>query len=96
MRALTGDVFLAAYLIVADGGGGSLVDLIVDGDGQRQSVTFVLEAPNAIALQEEYSRGEAMASVKAIRDTVSRLRGELARALRRTPSGPWTSSFTRR
>ena len=94
MRALTGDVFLAAYLIVADGG--SLVDLIVDGDGHRQSATFVLEAPNAIALQEEYSRGDATAPVKAIRDTVSTLRGELARALRSASSRPKSSSLIRR
>lgn len=82
MRALTSDVFCAAYLILR---GSSLVELIVDNDGQRQTGTFVLEGPNAIAGQEEYSRGEAQARVKPLRDLVSSLRGELARALRGVP-----------
>lgn len=82
MRALTTDVFCAAYLILR---GSLLVDLIVDRDGQRQTGTFVLEGADAIAGQEEYSRGEAQARVKVLRDLVSQLRGELARALRGIP-----------
>lgn len=82
MRALTTDVFCAAYLILR---GAVLADLIVDGDGRRQTGTFVLEGPEALAGQEEYSRGEAQARVKALRDVVSNLRGELARALRGQP-----------
>ena len=82
MRALTSDVFCAGYLILR---GAALVDLIVDNDGHRQTGTFVLEGPEAIASQEEYSRGDAQARVKPLRDAVSSLRAELARALRGQP-----------
>lgn len=82
MRALTSDVFCAGYLILR---GATLVDLIVDDDGHRQTGTFVLEGPDAVASQEEYSRGDAQARVKSLRDAVSSLRTDLARALRGQP-----------
>lgn len=93
MRALTTDVFCAAYLILR---GSSLVDLIVDSDGGRQTGTFVLEGPEALAGQEEYSRGDAQARVKPLRDVVSNLRGELARALRGMPFRAGRSSTVSR
>lgn len=80
MRVLTNDVFLGAYLMTK----GRLVDLLVDKSGNRDSGTFVFEGEDLLWLQEEYSRGEATAKVKVIRDGVTTLRTRLARALRET------------
>lgn len=80
MRVLTTDVYCGAYLLTR---GARLVDLLVDRTGERESGTFVFEGDDLLRLQEEYSRGEAVAKVKAIRDGVTTLRTRLARALRR-------------
>jgi len=78
MRVLTTDVYCAAFLITQ---GDRLIDLFVDRSGGKPAGTFVLEGNEVLEHQEAYSRGRAMASVKAIRDGVTLLRGELARAL---------------
>mgnify|MGYP001561326010 CR=1 FL=1 len=80
MRVLTTDVFCGAYLLAQ---GAKLVDLLVDRTGSREAGTFVFEGPDVLAHQETYSRGKAVAHVKAIRDGVTELRARLARALRR-------------
>jgi hypothetical protein len=79
LRVLTNDVFCGAYLMTQ---GARLVDLLVDRSPSRPAGTFVLEGNDLLAHQEEYSRGEAIAPVKEIRDAVSELRCRLARALR--------------
>ncbi|MEW5749028.1 MAG: hypothetical protein AB1793_09645 [Candidatus Thermoplasmatota archaeon] len=84
MRVLTTDVFCGAYLMTHQGA--RLVDLIVDGTGVRPSGTFVFEGDDLLEAQQVYSRGEAIASVKEIRDGVTHLRTCLARALRRVSS----------
>lgn len=81
MRVLTTDTFCGAYLIA--GGSARLVEVLVDRTGARESGTFVLEGADLVKHQETYSRGQAMANVKALRDAVTMLRTELARALRR-------------
>ena len=81
MRILTTDVFCSAFLMA---NGARLVDLLVDRTGSRQAGTFVLEGDEKLLEhQEVYSRGEAVASVKAIRDAVTFLRGRLATTLER-------------
>ena len=79
MRVLTTDVYAGAWLLTR---GGRLVDLLVDCSGGRSSGTFVFEGPDLLAAHETYSRGEAIANVKDIRDGVTTLRGRLAHALR--------------
>ena len=79
MRVLTNDVFAGAYLISR---GARVADLLVDRTGARETGTFVLEGPTALEDHETYSRGEAIANVKIIREGVTYLRGRLARALR--------------
>jgi hypothetical protein len=79
MRVLTTDVFAGAWVMSR---GARLVDLLVDRTGARDTGTFVLEGPTALVDLETYSRGEAVANVKAIRDGVTILRTRLARALR--------------
>jgi hypothetical protein len=79
MRVLTTDVFAGAWLMSR---GARLVDLLVDRTGSRDTGTFVLEGPTALGDLEVYSRGEAVANVKAVRDGVTTLRTRLARALR--------------
>jgi hypothetical protein len=79
MRVLTNDVFAGAYLLTQ---GARLVDLLVDRSPNRPCGTFVFEGDDALFQLEEYSRGEAIAPVKEIRDGVSQLRTRLARALR--------------
>ncbi len=82
MRVLTTDVFCAALLMAH---GAHVVDLLVDRTGARHSGTFVLEGDEALLEhQAAYSRGEAVASVKAIRDGVTFLRGRLAATLERS------------
>jgi hypothetical protein len=78
MRVLTNDVFAGAYLLTQ---GARLVDLLVDRSPSRPCGTFVLEGDDALHQLEEYSRGEAIAPVKEIRDGVTHLRTCLARAL---------------
>jgi len=80
MRVLTTDVFCGAYLLTR---GGRLVDLLVDRTAERETGTFVFEGEDLLRHQEDYSRGDATAKVKAIRDAVTSLRTRLARALRR-------------
>ena len=80
MRVLTTDVFCGAWLMCQ---GARLVDLLVDRTGQREAGTFVFEGNDLLERQEEYSRGQAVAPVKGIRDGVTALRARLARALRR-------------
>jgi len=82
MRVLTTDVFCAGYLIVR---GGRVIDLLVDQTGTRSTGTFVVEGAQVLADHEEYSRGQATANVKALRDAVTALRGRLAETLRRSP-----------
>jgi hypothetical protein len=84
LRVLTTDVFAGAYLMAH---GARLVELLVDRTGARQSGTFVLEGEEVLELHEAYSRGEAVAPVKVIRDGVTALRGRLAAALRRASPG---------
>lgn len=79
MRVLTNDVFAGSYLLSR---GARVVELLVDRTGARETGTFVIEGPTALADHEAYSRGEATANVKVIRDGVTTLRGRLARALR--------------
>ena len=79
MRVLTNDVFAGAFLISR---GARVVELLVDRTGTRETGTFVLEGPTALDDHETYSRGEAVANVKIIREGVTHLRGRLARALR--------------
>jgi hypothetical protein len=81
MRVLTADVFAGAYLMSQ---GARLVELLVDRTGTRSSGTFVLEGNDVLTLHETYCRGEAIAPVKLIRDSVTELRSRLARALERT------------
>ena len=81
MRVLSTDVFCCSYLFTK---GGRLVEILVDHSNVHPSGTFVLEGPDdLLAAQETYSRGEATANVKDIRDGVTLLRGRLAKALRR-------------
>ena len=80
MRVLTSDVFCGAFLLSR---GGRLVDLLVDRSGRRQAGTFVFEGEDLLVHQAAYSTGQAVASVKAIRDGVTSLRARLARALER-------------
>lgn len=81
MRVLTTDVFCGSWLVTR---GGRLVEVLVDQRSGRPSGTFVLEGPeDLLGAQEAYSRGEATANVKQIRDGVTLLRGRLAEALRR-------------
>jgi hypothetical protein len=80
MRVMTSDVFCGAFLLAR---GGRLVDLLVDRSGRRHAGTFVFEGEDLLAYQQEYSTGEAVATVKAIREGVTLLRGRLARALDR-------------
>ncbi len=81
MRLLTSDVFCGAYLLAR---GATLVDLLIDRSGRRESGTFVFEGPESLlAHQEAYSRGTATANVKELRQGVTALRGRLARALAR-------------
>lgn len=88
MRVLTGDVWVAEYLIVR--GGARLADLLVD--RPRASAVFALEADSdLLALQEDFSRGgpDVVAPVKELRDAITQLRATLARALRQpTPQRP--------
>jgi len=79
MKVLTNDVFCGAYLLTQ---GAHLIDLLVDRTPSRACGTFVFEGDNLLDHQEAYSRGEATAPVKHIRDGVSHLRTCLARALR--------------
>lgn len=79
MRVLTNDVFAGAFLMAR---GARMVELLVDRTGPRETGTFVLEGPTALEDHEAYSRGEAVANVKIIREGVTQLRGRLARALR--------------
>lgn len=83
MRVLTTDVFCGAYLLIQ---GAHLIDLLVDRSRNRPSGTFVLEGDDLLEHQQVYSRGEAVASVKEIRDGVTHLRACLARALHQ-PAG---------
>ena len=78
MRVLTTDVFAGAFLMTR---GARLVDVLVDRTGARKSATFVFEGERVLEAHEEYSRGQATAPVKAIRDGVTHLRGRLVRAL---------------
>lgn len=81
MRVLTTDVFCGSYLFTR---GGRLVEILVDRSTVHPSGTFVIEGPDdLIAAQESYSRGEANANVKDIRDGVTLLRGRLSKVLRR-------------
>lgn len=82
MRVLTTDVFCGSYLFTR---GGRLVDILVDRTSKRPSGTFVLEGPDdLLKAQEEYSRGEATANVKELREGVTLLRERLAWHLRKT------------
>ena len=80
MRVLTTDVFAAAWLMAR---GAALREVLVDRSGARSTGTFCLEGPDVLADHETYSKGEAVANVKAIREGVTALRGRLARALQR-------------
>jgi hypothetical protein len=80
MRVLTTDVFCGAYLMTQ---GARLVDLYVDRSAFKDTGTFVFEGENLLTHQETYSRGQAIARVKAIRDGVTSLRTRLAQSLRR-------------
>lgn len=82
MRVLTTDVFCGSYLFTR---GGRLVEILVDRTSKRASGTFVLEGPeHLLAAQEAYSRGEATANVKELREGVTMLRERLAYRLRQT------------
>ena len=89
MRVLTSDTFCGAYLMAK---GAQFVRLLVDRTGTRDTGTFVFEGDGILELQEEYSRGVASASVKAIRDGVTFLRSRLARELRLPADRPTASS----
>ena len=80
MRVLTTDVFCASWLV---SGGARVVDVLLDRSGSRSTGTFIVEGPAVLADHETYSKGEAVANVKAIREGVTSLRGRLARALQR-------------
>jgi hypothetical protein len=81
MRVLTTDVFCGSFLFTR---GGRLVEVLVDRTSARASGTFVLDGPDdLLAAQETYSRGEAVANVKEIREGVTLLRERLAYHLRR-------------
>lgn len=81
MRVLTTDVFCGSFLFTR---GGRLVEILVDRASARPSGTFVFEGPDdLLAAQERYSRGEAVANVKEIREGVTLLRERLAYNLRR-------------
>jgi len=80
MRVLTSDVFCGAFLLSR---GGRLVDLLVDRSGRRQAGTFVFEGEDLLAHQAAYSTGEAVATVRSIREGVTLLRARLARAMER-------------
>jgi hypothetical protein len=84
MKVLTTDVFCGAYLMIR--GRARLVSVLVDGNSNRPSGTFVFEAGDGcdlLDLQEQYSTGRATCPVKELRDAVSQLRAALARALSR-------------
>ena len=82
MRVLTTDVFCGSYLFTR---GGRLVDILVDRASKRPSGTFVFEGPaHLLEAQETYSRGEATANVKELREGVTLLRERLAHRLRQT------------
>jgi len=85
MKVLTNDVFCGAYLLTQ---GARLIDLLVDRTPARACGTFVFEGDNLLDHQEAYSRGEATAPVKHIRDAVTHLRACLARALRESTARP--------
>ena len=80
MRILTTDIFLASFLLSR---GARVAELLIDRSGTRGTGTFVLEGPDVLPDHEAYSRGEAVANVRAIREGVTALRGRLARALQR-------------
>lgn len=85
MRVLTTDVFCGSYLFTR---GGRLVEILVDRTSRRPSGTFVLEGPDTLLeAQETYSRGEATANVKELREGVTLLRERLAHHLRQASSG---------